>query len=89
MRHLMIVALLAAMAIGQTPTSREAMLARARALELKTAYVPPPGDPLEHHAAGLAKVICSAVFITGLEADFAAEKVGYFTAPYAERSKMG
>jgi len=89
MRHLMIVALLAAMAIGQTPTSREAMLARARALELKTAYLPPPGDPLEHHAAGLAKVICSAVFITGLEADFAAEKVGYFTAPYAERSKMG
>jgi hypothetical protein len=55
----MIVALLAAMAIGQTPTSREAMLARARALELKTAYAPPPGDPLEHHAAGLAKVICS------------------------------
>ena len=89
MRHLVIVALLAAVAIGQTPTTREAMLARARALELKTAYVAPPGDPLEHHAAGLAKVICSAVFITGLEADFAAERVGYFTAPYTERSKLG
>jgi hypothetical protein len=50
---------------------------------------PPPGDPLEHHAAGLAKVICSAVFITGLDADFAAENVGYFTAPYAERAKLG
>jgi len=36
----------------------------------------------------LAKVICSAVFITGLDPDFAAENVGYFTAPYGERGKM-
>src|SRR6266498_1007894 len=62
---------------------------RAKALELHTPYVPPPGDPLEHHAAGYAKVICSAVFITGLDPDFAAENVGYFTAPYAERAKLG
>lgn len=83
--------LLTTLALGQTPTpreAREAMLRRARGLELETAYQPPPGDPLEHHAAGLAKVICSAVFITGLDADFAAEKVGYFTAPYAERGKL-
>jgi CubicO group peptidase (beta-lactamase class C family) len=51
--------------------------------------VPPPGDPLEHHASGFAKVMCSAVFVTGLQPDFAAENVGYFTAPYAERAKMG
>ena len=33
--------------------------------------------------------MCSAVFITGLDLDFAAEHVGYFTAPYAMRKKLG
>jgi hypothetical protein len=51
--------------------------------------VPPPGDPLEHHTAGFAKIMCSAVFITGLDPEFAAENVGYFTSPYAERAKVG
>jgi hypothetical protein len=69
--------------------SLDAMLARDKALELPTPYVPPPGDPLEHHAAGFAEIMCSAVFITGLDPDFAAENVGYFTAPYAERAKLG
>jgi CubicO group peptidase (beta-lactamase class C family) len=64
-------------------------LARDHALELPTPYVPPPGDPLEHHAAGFAQIMCSAVFITGLDPKFAAESVGYFTAPYAERKKLG
>ena len=73
---------------GQTD-ARQAMLARAKALELNTPYVPPPGDPLEHHASGYAKIMCSAVFITGLDPAFAAENVGYFTAPYAERAKFG
>ena len=67
----------------------EALLARARSLELATAYQPPPGDPLAHHAAGFAKVMCSAVFITGLDPDFAAENVGYFTAPYEVRGQLG
>lgn len=70
-------------------TSREALIARAKALELNTPYVPPPGDALAHHAAGFAKVICSAVFITGLAPDFAAENLGYFVAPYEERAKLG
>lgn len=65
------------------------MLARAKSVELPTAYVPPPGDALSHHTAGFAKVMCSAVFITGLDPDFAAENVGYFTAPHAERKKVG
>jgi CubicO group peptidase (beta-lactamase class C family) len=69
--------------------SQDAMLARDRALELPTPFVPPPGNPLEHHAAGFAQIICSAVFITGLDPDFAAENVGYFTAPYAERARLG
>ena len=77
------------MTTAAAQTSPQTMLERARALELKTPYEAPPGDPLEHHAAGYAKVICSAVFITGLAADFAMENVGYFTAPYAERARMG
>jgi len=63
-------------------TARKELVARAKALELKTPYVAPPGDPLEHDASGFAKVMCSAVFITGLDADFAAENVGFFTGPY-------
>src|SRR5256885_3948152 len=70
-------------------TQQPGMLARAKALELGTPYVPPPGDPLEHHAAGFAKIICSAVYVTGLAPEFAAENLGFFTAPYEERAKLG
>ena len=42
-----------------------------------------------HHAGGFAKVMCSAVFITGLDPEFAAENVGYFTAPYKVRARLG
>ncbi|MFN0086887.1 MAG: serine hydrolase domain-containing protein [Blastocatellia bacterium] len=81
---------LTATILGQQPQRRsDALIARAKSLELNTPYVPPPGDPLEHHAAGLVKVVCSAVFITGLDPDFAAENLGYFVAPVAERRKMG
>lgn len=77
-------------AAPQAPVSgRDALIARAKSLELNTPYVPPPGDALEHHTSGFAKIMCSAVFITGLDPDFAAENVGYFTSPYAERSKVG
>ena len=65
-----------------------ALIARGTSLELKTKISLPPGDPLEHHAAGFAKVLCSAVFVTGLDPEFAAESVGYFTAPYEERAKL-
>jgi CubicO group peptidase (beta-lactamase class C family) len=33
--------------------------------------------------------MCSAVFMTGLSPDFAAENVGFFTAPYELRAKLG
>jgi CubicO group peptidase (beta-lactamase class C family) len=52
-------------------------------------YESVPGDALSHHASGFAKVMCSAVFITGLDPDFAEENVGYFAAPYAQRKKLG
>src|SRR2546423_4733486 len=69
--------------------SKDALIARAKSFELDTPYVPPPGEPLTHHAAGFAKVMCSAVFMSGLAPEFAAENVGFFTAPYAERAKLG
>ncbi len=69
---------------------RNKMIMRGTQLELKTAtYKAPPGDALSHHTSGFAKIMCSAVFITGLKPEFAAENVGYFTSPYAERSKVG
>jgi CubicO group peptidase (beta-lactamase class C family) len=76
---------------AQEPDSQhQPLISRAKALELSTTYIPPPpGSPLEHFAAGFAKVMCSAVFITGLQPEFAAENVGYFTAPYGKRAKVG
>jgi CubicO group peptidase (beta-lactamase class C family) len=73
-------------ATAQAP--RDSLIARAKAHELDTPYVPPPGDVQEHHASGYAKVMCSAVFITGLDPDFARENVGFFTGPYPERAKV-
>ena len=72
-----------------TPEVQSKMLARATELELKKTYKAPPGDALSHHAAGYSKIMCSAVFITGLTPEFAAENVGYFTAPYSIREKVG
>ena len=68
--------------------SREALLARAAAAELDTEYAPPPGDPLWHHTSGFAKTLCSAVFVTGLDPEFAAENVGFFSAPYEQREHV-
>jgi CubicO group peptidase (beta-lactamase class C family) len=71
---------------GQTAV--EAMRARAKFFELDTEYVPPPGKPLWHHTAGFAKTLCSAVFVTGLDTDFAVENVGFFSAPYEQRAHV-
>ncbi len=65
-----------------------ALVDRAKSLELPTKWERPPGNPLHHHTAGFAKILCSAVFITGLDADFAAESIGYFTSDYDQRSKV-
>jgi hypothetical protein len=68
---------------------RQELIERAKSFELNTPYVPPPGDPMEHYASGYAKIMCSSVFITGLDPAFAAENVGYFPAPYEVRAKLG
>ncbi len=74
---------------GQAQDARSKLIARGAELALKTPYKGPPGDALSHNTSGFAKIMCSAVFITGLKPDFAAENVGYFTSPYAERAKVG
>jgi CubicO group peptidase (beta-lactamase class C family) len=85
-----LVTLAAGTALSQEALSpRDALVARAKSFELDTPYIPPPGDPLEHHTAGFAKIMCSAVYMTRLSPEFAAENVGYFTSPYRERAKVG
>src|SRR5258708_13581929 len=79
-----LMALTVTAAAAQAPT-KDALIARAKSFELDTPYVPPPGDPLTHHAARFSNVLRSAVFMTRLAPDFAAENVGFFTAPYAKR----
>ena len=66
----------------------KALVTRARTFEQPTEWEGPPGDPLQHHTAGFAKILCSAVFVTGLDADFAAENIGYFTSDYDQRSRV-
>ena len=82
-------ALAVVLALAAGPAAAQTPVERAKTLELDTPYVPPPGDALEHHASGYAKVMCSAVFITGLSPDFAAENVGFFTGPYWARAQLG
>lgn len=65
--------------------ARDALLARADSLELPGEWVVPPGDPTSHAVAGFAKILCSNVFLSGLDPAFAAEHTGFFTAPREAR----
>jgi CubicO group peptidase (beta-lactamase class C family) len=69
-------------------TTRDALIARARTLELPTRYEPVPGEPILHHAAGYATIMCSGMFISGFDSAFVAENIGYFTAPYDVRASF-
>ena len=70
------------------PSLKESLIARGKSLALDTVYKLPPGEPLSHYTSGYAKIMCSAVFITGLSPEFAAENVGYFTSPPAQRKNV-
>ena len=59
--------------------------ARADHFRLDNDYIPPPGEALHHYTAGFAKILCSAVFITGLDPIDAAANVGGFISPFEER----
>jgi CubicO group peptidase (beta-lactamase class C family) len=56
--------------------------------ELPTLWEQPPGDPLEHETAGFAKILCSAIFISGRPPDRAKKDDGFFTAPATMRDKI-
>ncbi len=81
-------------ATAQTPSAdakRNAMLARAEAAEISDAWTPPPGDPLTHFTVAYAKLMCSAVFVSGMEPDFARATTGdgNALAAVAHRAKAG
>lgn len=75
-------------AVGQQSDLRAALIARGKSLELPGAWVPPPGNALEHHTAGFAKTLCSNVFFAGLDPRDAAANLGFFTGPLAYRSAV-
>lgn len=85
---MMAVVLMTACSGAEGDDAEARMLARADSLELGTDYSPPPGDPLHHHTSGFAKILCSAVFLTGLDPADGATNVGGFTSPFDERAHV-
>ena len=65
-----------------------ALIARGESMEIPGDWVVPPGDPLVHATAGFAKILCSNVFLSGLDPDFAAANTGFFSAPAEYRSAV-
>src|SRR5688572_10162888 len=92
MNRIVIPALLALSSVADLAhalsSRQEALIARARSLELPTRYEPVPGEPILHHAAGYATIMCSGMFISGFDSAFVAENIGYFTAPYDVRASF-
>ena len=71
---------------AQADDPRRALIARGQSLEIPGDWVVPPGDPLAHATAGFAKILCSNVFLSGLDPAFAAENTGFFSSPRELRS---
>ena len=67
------------------PDPLQLLIERGKRLELDTPYTPPPGDPDSHYTMGFARTLCSGVFVSGLDADFAANSIGFFTSPLETR----
>ena len=72
----------------------ECLLFRSAQYELETERDNPPRghlDPavfIEHEASGFAKVLCSAVFLTGLDFEAAQHQIGGFTSRYQYRDRL-
>lgn len=75
--------------LDSAQVAQQHLQARADSLELDTPYEIVPGDPLSHQAAGFAKIMCSAVFISGLDPVFAAANLGGFVCSFEERKNLG
>jgi len=69
-----------------SPSAKENLVERGKRLELDTNYSPPPGDINSHYTMGFARTLCSGIFVSGLDEEFAAENIGYFTSPYETRN---
>lgn len=67
---------LAAAQTAPADAKRDAMLARAKAAEISSAWTPPPGDPLSHFTVAYAKLMCSAVFVSGMDPYLARQTLG-------------
>ena len=65
--------------------SPESINSRANYFRVDNNYEPPPGEALHHYTAGFAKILCSAVFVTGLDPKDAAANVGGFISPFDQR----
>ena len=72
----------------------ECLVFRSAQYELDTEREHPPRgflDPavfIEHEASGFAKVLCSAVFLTGLDFEAAQHQIGGFTSRYRYRDRL-
>ncbi len=66
----------------------DAVVARGQSLEIPGDWALPPGDPLHHATAGFAKILCSNVFLSGLDPEFAAEHTGFFSSPRELRAAV-
>ena len=67
-------------------STNQDLIERGNSLELDTSYISPPGDINAHYTMGFARTLCSGIFVSGLDEEFAAENIGYFTSPYETRS---
>ena len=70
---------------------REAMLARAKTAEISNTWTPAPGASLSHFTVAYAKLMCSAVFVSGMDPSFAQATLGDSNAlaAVAHRAKAG
>jgi CubicO group peptidase (beta-lactamase class C family) len=87
-RHLTVLPL--PLLLASACTTREApppAAATATPAELPTTWEQPPGDGLEHELAGFAKVLCSAIFVTGRTLKDAAEEDGHFVTTVEARAQ--
>lgn len=64
---------------------RNALIARGNSLELPGRWEPPPGDIRSHETAGFAKILCSNVFLAGLDVRDVAANLGFFVSPVETR----
>ena len=70
----------------EDPTA--ALIARGDSLQIPGEWAVPPGDPLVHATAGFAKILCSNVFLSGLDPEFAAANTGFFSSPLELRGAV-